>query len=338
MIQTLVAALMWVLVASLLILRRGRTDRSITYSALTIAIAMTLNVDAIYVIVDRALGGLNLATLLSDGLLMIGLFFLGRAAMKAGEYRPRLVRTAVGRSALFIALLGTSVTFMLIDRGATTVNFMIDLGAQPWAATYSIITFTYCGMVVAAMLALATRQFRLGDGIQRIPPGLLFIGSASGVALCAVVIVMDVAHISGNLDLMTAVGATYGPLSLMAFVFLCAGFVGQPLVRYARGHARRTQTDQMVKELEPLWHRATLVRPGLSGTNSLGSSLDDPEVRLHREIVEIRDATIDPRVSFEVTSADRALLERAEGHLMGLDSRGTPERFVGRPARERGHA
>jgi hypothetical protein len=84
MIQTLVAALMWALVASLLILRRGRTDRNITYSALTIAIAMTLNVDAIYVVVDRVLGATNLATLLSDGLLMIGLFFLGRAAMKAG--------------------------------------------------------------------------------------------------------------------------------------------------------------------------------------------------------------------------------------------------------------
>ena len=134
MIQTFVAALMWGLVASLLILRRGRTDRSVTYSALTIAIAMTLNVDAIYV-VDRVLGASNLTTLLSDALLMIGLFFLGRAAMKAGEYRPRLVRAAVGRSALFIALLSASVTFTLIDRGPTTVNFMIDLGAQPWAAT-----------------------------------------------------------------------------------------------------------------------------------------------------------------------------------------------------------
>ena len=39
MIQTLVATLMWALVASLLIFRRKRTDRSITYAALTIAIA-----------------------------------------------------------------------------------------------------------------------------------------------------------------------------------------------------------------------------------------------------------------------------------------------------------
>ena len=40
MIQTLVATLMWALVASLLIFRRKRTDRSITRAAFTIAIAM----------------------------------------------------------------------------------------------------------------------------------------------------------------------------------------------------------------------------------------------------------------------------------------------------------
>jgi hypothetical protein len=95
MIQTLVATLMWALVASLLIFRRKRTDRSITYAALTIAIAMTLNVDAIYTAVDPLLGGTNIATLIADALLMTGLFFLGRGVMKTGEYRPRLVRAAV---------------------------------------------------------------------------------------------------------------------------------------------------------------------------------------------------------------------------------------------------
>ena len=103
-----------------------------------------------------------------------------------------------------------------------------------------------------------------------------------------------------------------------------------------RDRARRAQTAEMVRELEPLWRRATLVRPGLSGTNSLGSSLDDPEVRLHREIVEIHDAMIDPRVSFEVTGPDRALLERAEAHLLGAVARDAREPVPGRPARERG--
>ena len=46
MIPVLVSALMWLLLACLLILRRGRGERSITYAALIIAIAMTLNIDS----------------------------------------------------------------------------------------------------------------------------------------------------------------------------------------------------------------------------------------------------------------------------------------------------
>ena len=338
MIQVLTATLMWVLVVGLLILRRGRPDRSITYSSLAIAVAMTLNVDGIYVVVDSVLGANNMATMLSDGLLMIGLFFLGRAAMAAGEYRPRLVRAAVGRPALLMAVLGATVAFMFIDRGPTTVNFMIDLGAQSWAAAYSIITFTYCGIVVAAMLALTTREFRIARGVQRIPPVLLFIGSVSGIALCVVVIGMDIAHVAGDLELMRAIGVAYGPLTLLAFVFLCAGFVGQPVVRYMQDHTRHVQTNERLKDLEPRWRRATLVRAGRSGTNLMGSSIDDLEGRLHRVIVEIRDAMIDPRTSFGITDAERSLLVRAEEHLLGEDSRATSESLAGCAGRERGLA
>ena len=130
MIQTLVATLMWALVASLLIFRRKRTDRSVTYAALTIAIAMTLNVDGIYTVVDPLLSGTNIATLIADALLMTGLFFLGRGVMKSGEYRPRLVRAAVSVPVLLVALLAITASFLFIDRGTTTTRFMSDLGAQ----------------------------------------------------------------------------------------------------------------------------------------------------------------------------------------------------------------
>lgn len=114
MIQTLVATLMWALVASLLIFRRKRTDRSVTYAALTIAIAMTLNVDGIYMAVDPLLGGTNIATLLADALLMTGLFFLGRGVMKSGEYRPAIVRAAVSAPMLVISLSAIAVTFLFM--------------------------------------------------------------------------------------------------------------------------------------------------------------------------------------------------------------------------------
>lgn len=173
MIQTLVATLMWALVARLLIFRRKRTDRSVTYAALTIAIAMTLNVDGIYSVVDPLLGGTNIATLIADALLMTGLFFLGRGVMKSGEYRPRLVRAAVSAPVLLTALLAITASFLFIDRGTTTTRFMSDLGAQPAAAIYSIINFSYGALVIATMLLLAARQYRHSTGIQRLPAALL---------------------------------------------------------------------------------------------------------------------------------------------------------------------
>ena len=320
MIQTLVATLMWALVASLLIFRRKRTDRSITYAALTIAIAMTLNVDAAYSAVDRLLGGTNLATLIADALLMTGLFFLGRGVMKTGEYRPRLVRAAVSIPVLLVALLAITASFLLIDRGTTTTRFMIDLGAQPAAAVYSIINFTYCLVIVVAMLVLAIRQYRHNTGIQHLPAALLSLGSAFGVALCLAVIVMDVAHATGHLDLMHTIQSAYDPLSVLTFVFLCAGFAIQPAVRRAQHRARQRQTVALTAQLESLWHQATRARPGLSQADPLAASSEDPEGHLHRVIVEIRDAMIDPRITFDISTDDRDLLERAETHLVGSDS------------------
>ncbi|GAA1808246.1 MAB_1171c family putative transporter [Nostocoides veronense] len=320
MIQMLVATLMWALVASLLIFRRKRTDRSITRAAFTIAIAMTLNVDGIYTVVDPLLGGTNIATLIADALLMTGLFFLGRGVMKSGKYRPRLVRAAVSAPVLLVALLAITAAFLFIHRGTTTTRFMSDLGAQPAAAVYSIINFSYGALVIATMLVLATRQYRDSAGIQRLPAALLSLGSAFGVALCLAVIVLDTAHATGHLHLMHAIQAAYDPLSVLTFLFLCAGFAVQPAVRRAQHRSRRRHTISFTAQLEPLWLRATLARPGLSQADPLAANSEDPEGHLHRVIVEIRDAMIDPRITFATSTDDRSLLERAESHLVGNDT------------------
>ena len=316
MTQTLVAALMWALVASLLIVRRKRADRSITYAAIAIAIAMTLNVDAVYAAVDPVLGGTNIATLIADALLMIGLFFLGRGVMRTGEYRPQLVRAVVSCPTLLASLAAITIAFSFIDRGTTTTRFMADLGAQPATAIYSIINFTYCGIVIATMLVLAARQCRNSGGIQRLPAGLLTIGSAFGVLLGLAVIVMDLAHTTGHLGVLRAVQPTYSPFSLLTFLFLCAGFTAQPAIRRGRHYARSRRTVALSAEIKPLWERATRERPGLSHVEPLAAS-DEPEARLHRRIVEIRDAIIDGRVEFTITHDERALLQAAEQHLLG---------------------
>ena len=118
---------------------------------------------------------------------------------------------------------------------------------------------------------------------------------------------------------MHTIQSAYDPLSVLTFVFLCAGFAIQPAVRRAQHHARHRQTVALTAQLESLWHQATRARPGLSQADPLAASSEDPEGHLHRVIVEIRDAMIDPRITFDTSRAEIALLERAESHLLGRD-------------------
>ena len=320
MISLLVSVLMWLLVASLLILRRGRAERNITYAALTIAIAMTLNNDPVYRALDKFAGGTNAVTLAADVALMFGVFFLGRAVMKASEHQPLAVRLVLSRFVLVAALIAAVVTFLFIDRGGTTTNFMLDLGAQPAAAAYSMIQFSYCGTVLTAMAALAARQLRSSNGVQRLPPASLLVGSIFGVVLSVVVITMDVAHVASNLEFMAAISIAYGPILLLTIFFLCLGFAGQPAARALQARARERRTRVLINELGPIWAEATRVRPGISHNEHVPFHADEPETLLHRQVVEIRDAMIDTRVSFEVSDQDRQLVERAERHLLGAGS------------------
>jgi hypothetical protein len=200
---------------------------------------------------------------------------------------------------------------------------MLDLGAQPAAAGYSMIQFTYDGVIVTAMAAAAARQIGQSRGADRLPPVSLVIGSLSGLALSIVIIAMDVAHLAGNLGLMFGLGAAYDPLFLSTFVFLCLGLAGQPALRWARARSRARATRVRVNRVTPIWDRASRVRPGLSQYGA-GIASEGAETQLHRQVVEIRDAVIDPRVTFDFSDDERVVVDEAEAHLIGrgAESRG----------------
>lgn len=168
-------------------------------------------------------------------------------------------------------------------RGSATTASIRDLGVQPATAAYNMIEFTYCGVVVTAMLVLAVRQYLQLRQWQRLSPGLLVAGSLFGIALCVISIVMEMTHVVGALDLVTTHGSSYDVLSTLKFVFLCAGFVVQPGLRFLRQWFRPVRTDALVEILKPTWHRATAVRPGL-GDVGAACGLEDQESRLHRMV------------------------------------------------------
>ena len=63
--------------------------------------------------------------------------------------------------------------------------------------------------------------------------------------------------------------------------------------------------------------QAIAVRLGVSQSRGAPFHADDGDTLLHRNVVEILEAMIDTRVSFEVSDDERGLVERAERHLLG---------------------
>jgi hypothetical protein len=118
-IQAVTAAVIWGLVLCLLPGARTRKDHSILVAAVAIATALTLNVDPIYLAGDRALGGHNLLDLFANILMVVGIYFLSQAILRAAELAGLAGRPdgdPGGRSAEYVQLVdwgfgggGTSV-------------------------------------------------------------------------------------------------------------------------------------------------------------------------------------------------------------------------------------
>ncbi|WP_346923296.1 hypothetical protein [Rothia sp. (in: high G+C Gram-positive bacteria)] len=152
---------------------------------------------------------------------LIGLFFLGRAAMKAGS-------SGLGLSA---QRSGGQRCYWQWPRTLWCSSSSTEAPRLPTSCSTSVINprqqFTRCSasfiVALCSRPCWCSRRFRAGVGIQRVPAGLLVIGSV----LCIDVLAMDIAHVAGQLDVMRALGLAYGALSLLTFLFLCGGFSGQ---------------------------------------------------------------------------------------------------------------
>ncbi|WP_405475848.1 hypothetical protein [Paenarthrobacter ilicis] len=85
MIQIIAAVLMWLLVVRLLPGTRRRRDHSVLTAAITIAVAMTLNIDQVYTSIDASLAGRNYVDLLAYVSLVVCIDYLSRAIIRAAS-------------------------------------------------------------------------------------------------------------------------------------------------------------------------------------------------------------------------------------------------------------
>lgn len=342
MIQFIAAALMWGLVLCVLPGARRRADHSIVAAAVTIAGALTLNVDQVYSTGDAFLGGRNVLDLLANILMVVGIYFLSRAVLRAADphdlpssHDPR------GLVVLGLVVIGLIACFSMIEATYSSTKFMMEFGDQWSAAAYSSFQFAYIGVVVG-VTGYTCFKFRsdMTRPYFRLAFTLIGVGCFLAVVVVLAVLGMNVLHLRGDLAGMGALGAVYDGAFIGAMAFLCVGLALPPMARrFWRLRDSKTESS-LVSGLTEVWEKTTesrrelrLVSPGILADRQQHSA----RWRLHRLLVEVRDALlIDPSLTKALDDDDRRLLDRVERYLASSSGGRHNERNPEQP--ERGSA
>lgn len=340
MIQAIAALFIWGLVLCLLPGARSRKDHSILVAAVTIAMALSLNVDPVYVAGDSVIGGRNFLDLCSNILMVVGIYFLSQAILRAAEFYDGLGHTD-GRGLLILGAicLGLIFTFLLINAPQTSTRFMLDYGDQPAAALYSAIQFVYIGVVVSVTGYVCFRfRRRMATLYFRVAFSLIGIGCALALLVVFAVLGMDVAHLLGAFTTMEMLAGVYDASFIGAMLFLCAGLALPPIARRILRRAHLRTEARLLEDLSLMWNRATAGRQEgrLTPSAEALEAGDNVTRRLHRMVVEIQDSLLmDPSAATLLTEADIQTLSRTESYLASLhrtpDGRLVPTRWGRRP-------
>ena len=320
MIQLIVALALWGLVGALSLGTRRRTDQSILYAAVMIAVSLTLNIDAVYFAADELLGGRNYADLPANLLLLLGIYFLSRAILRASSPSRANASARPFRIGAIITAGLMVTTFIFIDAPTTSGTFMQDFGNQPAAAAYSLIQFIYLGIVMALTGTICLRfAARMSTPARRL--GFRIVGAGCGAAVLTVlsVVGMDLAHVFGAMSLLALFASAYDVLNLAAILLLCFGLSLPPILSGVSTRFNRRKLEAALPDLTRIWVDVSaqhLELGGVAHPDASGSVSRDVDTVVHRMLVEIRDALLlNPTARDRLSDEDLALLTATETRI-----------------------
>lgn len=289
---------------ALFVLQRGQ-DRTLAVTFLLFAATIVTNVDPLYRWLDPLLGGFNVVTVVSDCLMVAGTSTLLWGVAKAvGAARPWLRNAIVVSFAAVVIVV--VVAFTVLDKPATTTTFMLDAGSHPAATVYSIAQTLYLGVALGAtgfICVLRLREARTTTDLVGL--WVLVLGGVLGVVRMVVVVVMDLAHVLGDLDRTRSLALPYDVTTPGAVICVSTGMLLLVIGHRVSRRRRSRRVDAALRRLAPLHERI--------GADNAYPSTDDPATRLSRAIVEVNDGLRRSRAS--LTDAERAALAEAEAAL-----------------------
>ena len=314
MTQILMAAALFLLAgARVPAHRRNRSDLVFLLAAYG-CIGSLLMSPAVYVPVDALLGGMNLIKLILNSLMIISLWYLRLAAYaaiapQAGSGVPRWKRTLP----LTITLTLQTLFFLLTGPTVTTPAWGIYEDRFP-ALLFSMMLTIFISSVSAEIAVICFRYIPRMSWSFRIGFAMLGAGCISGFLAMAEMCLSQLTRHLPFAGQLVSPDFPYHELELAATVLAGVGLIIPAVAGAVHRRRLRRWNAETIARVESIWAKA------LQSTSLDRSLQSDPQARvqdrLHRMIVEIRDAELAAGSSASfLTDEDRRYLLSVEAKL-----------------------
>ncbi len=305
--------------------RRSAPQRTLCFSLALFAAALTLNLSAVYVAFDRAVGIPNLADLgehLCGVWGVAGILRLARqvtATAPAGRARHELAVPGLATVAL-------TVLFVLAPTPAEAPSFTAAYGHLPEITAYWMVTIAYFGITLAALARLSLHYAgRAGRLSLRIGLQVLGAGVALGVAYSLSKLAELVAAQLPHADAAQHAAATTGHILLgVGAVTMSVGLLIPALGPRLQAVERAARTYVALRRLRPLWETLWRANPDILLDSPPARRRDllafrQLESRLYRRVIEIEDGLLALRPYVTDDVAHEALAAATGAGLVGRD-------------------
>lgn len=289
MIQLLMTAALVILAAARVpvLLQKG-TD-TVFAAALYAGGAAVLTNPQVYVFVDSLLGGVNLARLVLQTNMVLGLWFLRKGLLKAVS--PRATGSRFRAVPLYLALVLQVILFAAIGPTSTTTTWGDDHEHTLVGALLSVVGISFIAWCCGEIALVCMRYIPRMSGIFQ--PGFCMVGAGSGIASVTLAVMAFEILSRGVSWIPPVTWMTLQGYRILELISVALVGIGLTLTAVA-GHRRRVRTArwevEALAQIEPIRERA-LLTAGLYRT--LESDPDAPvQDRLHRLLVEIWDAQL----------------------------------------------
>lgn len=292
-LQTLPVLILWSVVIIRVVGLRFGWKPGILPACALVALAVTLNIDQLYLFLDGILGGLNLLNLIVHLLMGAGLTALSQLLLTATGRRSETKTKGLLVIGAVMTVIQTVLILISHTVGSAT-NFTDTFGHIPTVSAYQASFFGWIGLVLLYTGVQILRRDKTGES-RSFGRGLsiVAVGCLSGVTAVAMKMLL-IGLAAADIDAAFGLYLTYRIFVAIGVLCFSVGFILPSYDRIRAAFAARRRRAEDLDTLRPLVTRLVSTVEGVRSMDATQIDLSAKTSRkeLYRWLIFIGDVKV----------------------------------------------